>query len=98
MRDTCRISAESIKATIRSCRSPAHEQHLFATVDYQCRLRGAEYLAYPPVVAGGRRANIIHYINNNNIVSPGEMVLMDAGQFVFVNVSGWFSKLFCYLR
>lgn len=42
-------------------------------------MKGAEYLAYPPVVAGGERATIIHYINNNQIVKPEEMVLLDAG-------------------
>lgn len=42
-------------------------------------MKGAEYLAYPPVVAGGERATIIHYINNNQKVNNGEMVLMDAG-------------------
>ncbi|KAL5012065.1 hypothetical protein ScPMuIL_010616 [Solemya velum] len=36
-------------------------------------------LAYPPVIAGGNRANTIHYINNNQIVADGELVLMDAG-------------------
>lgn len=45
-------------------------------------MRGAEFLAYPPVVAGGERATIIHYINNNQIVKPNEMVLLDAGKFV----------------
>jgi Xaa-Pro aminopeptidase len=43
-------------------------------------MHGAEYLAYPPVVAGGNRANIIHYINNNQVVKDGDMVLMDAGK------------------
>lgn len=45
-------------------------------------MKGAEFLAYPPVVAGGNRANTIHYINNNQIVAPGEMVLMDAGKYI----------------
>lgn len=48
-------------------------------MDYECRIRGANYLAYPPVIAGGNRANIIHYINNNQIVDDNETVLMDAG-------------------
>jgi Xaa-Pro aminopeptidase len=42
-------------------------------------MSGAQYLAYPPVVAGGPRANTIHYINNNQLINNGEMVLMDAG-------------------
>ncbi|KAK7076896.1 Xaa-Pro aminopeptidase 3 [Halocaridina rubra] len=79
MRQTCRISGESIAATMEATRAPVTEHQLFAIVDYQSRMRGADHLAYPPVVAGGTRANIIHYINNNQIINPGDMVLMDAG-------------------
>ena len=42
-------------------------------------MSGAQHLAYPPVIAGGSRANTIHYISNNQLVNDGEMVLMDAG-------------------
>lgn len=28
------------------------EAHLYAKMDFECRINGAEYLAYPPVVAG----------------------------------------------
>lgn len=57
-----------------------NEHQIFAQIDYECRMRGAEFLAYPPVVAGGERATTIHYINNNQIVKPQEMVLLDAGR------------------
>lgn len=53
---------------------------MFAKIDYECRMQGAEYLAYPPVVAGGKRANIIHYINNNQVIQNNELVLVDAGK------------------
>lgn len=56
------------------------ENQLFAKVDFECRIRGAEFLAYPPVVAGGNRATTIHYINNNQLVYGNELVLMDAGK------------------
>lgn len=36
--------------------------------DFECRAHGANFLAYPPVVAGGNRANTLHYISNNQIV------------------------------
>lgn len=56
-------------------------------MDYECRMNGAEILAYPPVVAGGNRATTIHYINNNQLVANGDMVLMDAGMFsIFINI------------
>ena len=57
------------------------ESQLWACVEYYSRMSGAQYLAYPPVVAGGPRANTIHYINNNQFINDGEMVLMDAGIF-----------------
>lgn len=81
MKASCRIASDAIAATISSSYPGVIEHQLFARVDYECRMRGAEYLAYPPVVAGGDRANIIHYISNNQVVTEGEMVLMDAGWF-----------------
>lgn len=35
--------------------------------------------AYPSIVAGGKRAAVLHYHANNEIVLEGEMVLIDAG-------------------
>ncbi|VDM81973.1 unnamed protein product [Strongylus vulgaris] len=36
-------------------------------------------LAYPPVVASGERANIIHYLDANQQIVRGDCILMDAG-------------------
>lgn len=40
----------------------------FFQFDFENRVHGANFLAYPPVVAGGNRANTLHYINNNQII------------------------------
>ena len=37
------------------------EAKIFATLDYESRMMDADSLAYPPVVAAGDNANIIHY-------------------------------------
>lgn len=79
MQQSCQIASDSIIKTIQISKPGMNEHQLFATVDYECRMRGAEYLAYPPVVASGKNANIIHYINNNQIIQSGDLVLMDAG-------------------
>ena len=56
------------------------EAEVFATVDYQCRVRGASYLAYPPVVASGDHATVIHYTDNSHQPFEREdLMLMDAG-------------------
>lgn len=62
------------------------EHHIFARVDYHCRMDNASFLAYPPVVAGGKNATTIHYISNSQVVKDGEMVLMDAGKLMFMIV------------
>lgn len=79
MKKSCEVASSAIKKTIEASRPGMTEHQLFATVDYECRMNGAEFLAYPPVVAGGENANIIHYISNNQVVQNGDMVLMDAG-------------------
>lgn len=56
------------------------EHHIFARMDYHSRMKNASFLAYPPVVAAGENATIIHYINNSQIVQDGDLVLMDAGE------------------
>lgn len=55
------------------------EHEIFARVDYHTRMDGASFMAYPPVVAAGQNATTIHYVNNNQRIVDGEMVLMDAG-------------------
>lgn len=42
-------------------------------------MAGASFLAYPPVVAAGSNATIIHYVQNTQLARSGEMILMDAG-------------------
>lgn len=59
------------------------EHHIFARVDYHSRMKNASFLAYPPVVAAGNNATTIHYINNTQIAKDGDLVLMDAGEFLF---------------
>ncbi|XP_066595228.1 xaa-Pro aminopeptidase 3 isoform X2 [Prorops nasuta] len=79
MKESCKIASKAIIETIKNSKPGIHENHLFAMVDYYCRMDGAEFLAYPPVVAAGKNATIIHYINNNQVVQREDMVLMDAG-------------------
>ena len=78
MRSTCAIAAEAINQTIQASKPGDSEYLLYANVDYRCRVKNSK-LAYPPVVAGGRNATTIHYIENNQLVADGDMVLMDAG-------------------
>ncbi|CAJ0756726.1 16020_t:CDS:10 [Entrophospora sp. SA101] len=55
------------------------EHDLYAKIDFECRIRGAQFLAYVPVVACGINALTMHYVRNDMPLRDGELVLMDAG-------------------
>ncbi|XP_071501276.1 xaa-Pro aminopeptidase 3-like [Diadema antillarum] len=79
MRESCRVASEAFVEVMRFTKPGINEAHLYAKVDFEVRLKGAEFLAYPPVVAGGNRANTLHYVKNNQSVEDGDLILMDAG-------------------
>ena len=55
------------------------EKHLAAFLDYRFKLNDCDGSAYVPVVAGGKNASIIHYTQNNHLLNPNDMILVDAG-------------------
>lgn len=57
----------------------ASEKDLSAYLGYAFTADGLEGPAYVPVVAGAARANMIHYVLNNQTLRDGELVLVDAG-------------------
>uniref|UniRef100_A0A667WPQ4 X-prolyl aminopeptidase 3, mitochondrial n=1 Tax=Myripristis murdjan TaxID=586833 RepID=A0A667WPQ4_9TELE len=87
MQEAGRITAQAFRKTMALCQGDIDEAVLYAKFDFENRIHGANFLAYPPVVAGGNRANTLHYINNNQMIKDGEMVLLDGGCEYFGYVS-----------
>ncbi|PNY26853.1 Intermediate cleaving peptidase 55 [Tolypocladium capitatum] len=77
MRKAGQISGRAITEAMR--RPWTKEKDLHAFLDYQFITNGCQGPAYIPVVAGGERANCIHYTVNNNTFREGEFILIDAG-------------------
>lgn len=75
--------AETIKWAVRG--GTRKEADLAAKMEFECRLRGASGMAYVPVVAGGDRANIIHYVRNDRLIQYGrlEFVKYKKSNFIF---------------
>lgn len=63
MSKSCEIAANAIKETISKSRELQFEYEYAATVDYLVKMKGAQHLAYPSVVATGDNNNVIHYKN-----------------------------------
>ncbi|EDW66039.1 xaa-Pro aminopeptidase 3 [Drosophila virilis] len=79
MRRTCSIASHAFNEVMAETRPGQSEHQLYASIDFKCRMRSASYLAYPPVVAAGKNATVIHYVNNTQLLQPQELLLMDAG-------------------
>ncbi len=43
------------------------ELDVHASIEHHCKVQGAEYLAYPPVVAAGGNATTVHYTQNAQV-------------------------------
>eukprot|EP00249_Psilotum_nudum_P005448 c18882_g1_i2 orf=172-1596(+) len=79
MRQSASITCQAFLQTMKVSKTSPCEHFLAATVEYECKIRGAQSMAYPSVVAAGANGTIIHYSRHDQRVRGGEMVLMDAG-------------------
>jgi intermediate cleaving peptidase 55 len=55
------------------------EKELGAFLDSMFKLNGCDGQAYVPVIAGGKNALSIHYVRNDDMIKPNDLVLVDAG-------------------
>lgn len=79
LKQSAAITAAGFDALFRCTRPGMMEYELYARFEYEAKVRGAQRLAYPPVVASGSNANILHYVAYNMPMRDGDLVLVDAG-------------------
>jgi len=79
MRNAAEVTGASFVDAIGSTLHLHSETELSALMEYGFKKRGAEKLAYPSVVAGGKNACTLHYIANNQLLPDDGLVLVDAG-------------------
>ncbi len=56
-----------------------YEYQLQAEIEHEFKRKGAYSDAYTSIVACGNSANTLHYIDNNQELKSGELILIDAG-------------------
>lgn len=56
-----------------------YEYEIEAEFSYYFRRNGATGHAYDPIVAGGKNACTLHYVQNNDKLKPRELLLLDIG-------------------
>ncbi|KAF9424993.1 hypothetical protein BGZ94_007940 [Podila epigama] len=79
MRQAGEISGKAFIETMKFTNPERLEHQVYAKFDFECRMRGSQMMAYVPVVAGGPNALTMHYVNNDQGLNDGDLILMDAG-------------------
>lgn len=79
MQQAADISCRAHIRAMQAVRPGMFEYQLEAELDYEFRKSGARLPAYSSIVAAGKNACILHYIDNNAPVRDGDLVLIDAG-------------------
>jgi Xaa-Pro aminopeptidase len=73
------ISCEGHMAALRALRPAAYEYEIEAVLRYVFRKNGSPRMGYPPIVASGANATVLHYTANNRRIEDGDLLLIDAG-------------------
>lgn len=79
LREACRISAVAHTEAMRFTRPGMSERQVQAAVEYVFMAMGSERVGYGSIVAAGPNATILHYVENDQPLKSGDLILIDAG-------------------
>ena len=79
MRKSCEIAANAHINVMKNAKSGMTEFDLESMYLNEFKKGGSRFPSYNPIVAGGKNACVLHYIDNNKTINDGDMVLVDAG-------------------
>ncbi|KAF9669838.1 hypothetical protein SADUNF_Sadunf13G0006100 [Salix dunnii] len=79
MKEAASIVCQGLLQTMLHSKMYPHEGMLAAKIEYESKMRGAQRMAFNPVVGGGSNGSVIHYSRNDQKIKNGDLVLMDVG-------------------
>ena len=79
MKAAAKISSFAHLRAMKFCKPGLMEFQLEAEYLHEFLSKGAQATAYNSIVAAGKNACILHYVENNSLIRDGDLVLVDAG-------------------
>jgi Xaa-Pro aminopeptidase len=101
MQRACDITEKGFRRVLSFTAPGVKEYEIEAEYIHEFVSNGSKGFAYTPIVASGKNNVVLHYIENNQVCHPGELVLLDvAAEYANYNsdltrtipVSGRFTK------
>lgn len=78
MQQAVKATVAGYEAALATIRPGVSEQAVAFALESAFRVHGGEH-AYNPIVGGGLNATVLHYMDNDQPLQAGELVLIDAG-------------------
>lgn len=78
MYNATEIAFAAQDAAAQEIKPGVYEYEVQAAIEYVFTASGAS-VAFPSIVASGKNSTILHYTNNNKVILPDELVVVDIG-------------------
>jgi len=75
----CQITRDAFVRVLKFTRPGVTEYEIEAETTHEFLCQRATGHAYNPIIASGPNANVLHYIDNNQVCKDGDVILLDFG-------------------
>lgn len=79
MQKAATISAEAHILAMKKVKPGMNESQVEALMEAYMRDQGASGVGYNSIIGGGENATILHYVENNQVLKDGDLILIDSG-------------------
>jgi Xaa-Pro aminopeptidase len=75
----CNITEKGFRRILNFVKPGVTEYEIEAEYMHEFLRNRSKGFAYTPIIASGNNANVLHYIENNQVCHDGDLILMDVG-------------------
>ena len=79
MQKACDITKSGVNRLLKFIKPGVWEHHIEAELVHEFLMNSSKGFAYTPIVASGKNACVLHYIENNQECLGGDVILLDVG-------------------
>ena len=79
LQHACNITEKGFRRVLNFVKAGVMEYEIEAEYMHEFLINRSKGFAYEPIIASGRNACVLHYIENNKVCQDGDVILMDVG-------------------
>ena len=79
IKKACEITRDAFVRVLKFTKPGVTEYEIEAEITHEFLRQRATGHAYNPIIASGANANVLHYIDNNQVCKDGDVILLDFG-------------------